>query len=103
MLGSVVSCHVMSSLLLQLLCQPGENKRVCSSYGSLQLSPSLLSHGLPTTGSTNRVHSEIQQETQLNCISDKQLLGEVYKHAKYYMGHTSTITYSLFSRSSSFT
>ena len=99
----VMSRHVMSSLLLQLLCKPGENKRVCSSYGSLQFSSSLLGHALPTIGSVSHAHSEIQQETQLNCISDKQLLGEVYKHAKYHMGHTSTINYSLFSRSSNFT
>ena len=99
----VTSCHVMSSLLLRLLCQPGENKSICSYYGSLQFSSSLLGHALPTIGSVNCAHSEIQQETQLNCISGKQLLGEVYKHAKYYMGHTSTINYSLFIRSSNFT
>ena len=32
-------CCVMLCLLLRLLCQPGENKRVCSSYGSSRFLP----------------------------------------------------------------
>lgn len=101
-LGSVVSCHVMSSLLLRLPV-PARWEQTCLQFlwllaaFSQPLKSWLAYHWFnePCT------QWEIQQETQLNCISDrKQLLGEVYKHAKYYMGHTSTITYSLFSRSS---
>ena len=40
-----------------LLCQPGENKRVCSSYGSSSLLPS-SAHALPTLGSVNSVNSK---------------------------------------------
>ena len=43
--------------VLWLLCQPGENKRVCSSYGSSSLLPS-SAHALPTLGSVNSVNSK---------------------------------------------
>ena len=43
---------------LQLLRQPGKNKRVCSSCGSSSLSSSFPAHALLTLGSVNSVNSE---------------------------------------------
>ena len=53
--------YVMSCLLLWLLWQREENKRVCSSYSSLHLLPASLI--VPCLlGSTNSADSEIQQD-----------------------------------------
>ena len=49
-------------LLLQVLCHPGENKCICSSYSSWSDPSRLLAHAIPTPGSMNSTHSEIQQD-----------------------------------------
>ena len=61
MLHYVTLHHVMSCLLLWLVWQEEENKRVCSSYSSLHLLPASLI--VPCLlGSTNSADSEIQQD-----------------------------------------
>ena len=57
--GSATRRENIACLLLQLLCQPGENKRVCSSYCSwlLESSSSLLTPSLPALGSANSADS----------------------------------------------
>ena len=57
--GSATRRENIVCLLLQLLHQPGENKRVCSSFSSWLLEPSssLLTHSLPALGSANSADS----------------------------------------------
>ena len=69
--GSAMRGENITCLLLQLLCQPGENKCVCSSCGSSSLFPVSLAHTLATLGSVNSAHSEIQQENW-HCEQDQQ-------------------------------
>ena len=56
-----VLCHyIILCLLLQLLCHSEEKKLCLQFLWLLTFSSSLLAHALPTMGSVNSVHSEIQ-------------------------------------------
>ena len=56
--AAIAATTARREAVLWLPCQPGKNKRVCSSYGSSSLLPaSLLAYALPTVGSANSVDS----------------------------------------------
>ena len=61
--GSTARGENIECLLLWLLHQPEENKRVCSPYGSSRLLPASQLTPLPTLGSANSAHSEIQWDS----------------------------------------
>ena len=67
--------------VLWLQHQPGDNERVCSSYGWLLESPSsLLARALPTLGSVNSVNSKTIGLTDR--IRDTRHCWKVYNHDK---------------------
>ena len=58
---ATIAASAKTEAVLWLPCQLGENKRVCSCYGSA-FSSSLLACALPSLRSANNVHSAIQQD-----------------------------------------
>ena len=63
----------MLCLLLMAAAQRGENKHVCSSYGSLHFSRSLLACPLPTRGLANSAHSEMQRDSRYSQQDTQQV------------------------------
>ena len=59
--AATIAASARTEAVLRLPRQPGENKRVCSCYGS-PFSSSLLARTLPSLGSANNVHSAIQED-----------------------------------------
>ena len=61
-IGSATRGEKTACLLIRLLCPPEENKGVCSSYSSSDFLRVSQIMALPTTGSVNSAHNEIQQD-----------------------------------------
>ena len=102
-------CYVMAATtaarreaVLWLPCQPGENKRVCSSYGSLHIPPaSPLSSYLP---GFNKQCEQCEQQDSWHCEHDQRyniILCE--KLTKLYTEYAPVVNISIFISSNEIT